>query len=121
MLGAAHLTVYLFLSTGSDAQDGYEGVAGRNRREKCFPNEGLLICPPGKSVIFYKEATEKNVSVARPDTSAVTPSRISSLTALAFVAGPATTNVLRPEAGLLLEITFELSEKRELNSCSHQL
>ena len=26
--------------------------AWRNRRKKCFPNEGLFICPPGKSMIF---------------------------------------------------------------------
>ena len=30
-----------------------EGVAGRNGREKRFPDEGSLICPPGKIVIFH--------------------------------------------------------------------
>ena len=45
---AAHLTVRLFLS------DRDEGVAGRNRRGKCFPNnEGSLICLGGKSMIFH--------------------------------------------------------------------
>ena len=29
----------------SRVRDGDEGVAGRNGREKCFPNERLLICP----------------------------------------------------------------------------
>ena len=41
-------------------------VAGRNEREKLFPNKGSLICPPGKLMIFYKEETEKNELVARP-------------------------------------------------------
>ena len=31
----------------SGVQDGDEGVAGRNGREKYFPDEGSLICPPG--------------------------------------------------------------------------
>ena len=39
--------VSLFLcSSGSGTQDGDEGVAGRNIREECFPNEGSLICHP---------------------------------------------------------------------------
>ena len=32
-----------------------------------FPDEGSLICPPGKSMIFYKKETEKNEVLARPD------------------------------------------------------
>ena len=28
--------------------DGDKGVAGRNGREKCYPDEGSLICPPDK-------------------------------------------------------------------------
>ena len=28
------------------------GVAGRNGREKCFPDEGSSICPPDKSMIY---------------------------------------------------------------------
>ena len=35
-------------------------VAGRNGREKCFPDERSLICPPGKSMSFHKKETEKN-------------------------------------------------------------
>ena len=83
---AAHLTVSLYLcSSGSNArgksralegrrvsskslsrvQDGDEGVAGRNGREWCFPNEGLLICPPGKSMIFHKREIKKIELVAR--------------------------------------------------------
>ena len=37
----------------SMVRDGDEGVAGRNGREKYFPDEGSLICLPGKSIIFY--------------------------------------------------------------------
>ena len=48
------------LKCPSRIQDGNEGVAGRNWREKCFPNEGSLICPPGKSMSFHKKETEKN-------------------------------------------------------------
>ena len=32
---------------------GDEGVAGRNGREKYFPGEGSMICPPSKAMIFY--------------------------------------------------------------------
>ena len=35
-------------------------VAGRNGSEKCFPDEGSWICPPGKSMSFHKKETEKN-------------------------------------------------------------
>ena len=49
-------------------RDGDEWVAGRNGREQCFPNEGSLICPPGKSMICYEKETEKNELVARPET-----------------------------------------------------
>ena len=76
-----HLTMSLYLcSSGSNARgksrawegrrvsskspsrvrDGDEGVAGRNGREYCFPDEGSLICPPGKSMSFYKKETGKN-------------------------------------------------------------
>ena len=27
--------------------------------ERSFPDEGLLVCPPGKSMILYKNETEK--------------------------------------------------------------
>ena len=84
---AAHLTVSPFLcSSGSNAQgkgpwkgfvsvqkspsrvqDRDEGVAGRKGKEKYFLNEGSLICPPGKSTIFYKKETEKIELVARPE------------------------------------------------------
>ena len=58
---APHLTVSLYLcSSGSNARDGDEGVAGRNGRDQCFPDEGSLICPPGKSMSFHKKETEKN-------------------------------------------------------------
>ena len=46
----------------SRVRDGDEGAAGRNAREQCFPDEGSLICPPGKSMIFDKKETEKNLS-----------------------------------------------------------
>ena len=36
-----------------------EGVAGRNGREWCFLDEGSLICPPGKSMIFHKKKKQK--------------------------------------------------------------
>ena len=48
------------LKCPSRIQDGNEGVAGRNWREKCFPNEGSLICPPGKLKIFHWMETDKN-------------------------------------------------------------
>ena len=32
----------------SRVRDRDEGVAGRNGREKCFPDEGSLICPESK-------------------------------------------------------------------------
>ena len=79
---APYLTVSFFSSVVSDAtyasrlraleghcvsskspsrvRDGYEGVAGRNGRELCFPDEGSLICPPGKSMSFHEKETEKN-------------------------------------------------------------
>ena len=34
--------------------------------ENSFPDEGSLICPPGKSMSFHKKETEKNELVARP-------------------------------------------------------
>ena len=39
-----------------------KGVAVRSAREKCFPDEGSSICPPGKSMI---NETEFNL-VAKP-------------------------------------------------------
>ena len=39
---------------------GDKGVAGRNYKEQCFPDEGSLICPPGKSMSFHKKETEKS-------------------------------------------------------------
>ena len=30
-----------------------KGVAGWNEDNNTFPNEGSLICPPGKSMIFF--------------------------------------------------------------------
>ena len=53
------------LRSGSNARDGDEGVAGRNVREKRFPDEGSLICPPGKSMIFYNKETEKNCVIGQ--------------------------------------------------------
>ena len=85
---APHLTVSLYLcSSGSNARgesraregrrvsskspsrvrDGDEGVAGRKGREKYFSDKGSLICPPGKSMMFYtKSKLRKIESVARP-------------------------------------------------------
>ena len=37
----------------SRVRDGDKGVAWRNYGEQCFANEGSLICPPGKLMIFY--------------------------------------------------------------------
>ena len=37
-------------------------VAGINRREKCFPDEWLLICPQGKSKIFFTKKEAENLS-----------------------------------------------------------
>ena len=48
----------------SRVRDRDEGVAGRNIREKCFPDKGSLICPLGKSMISY----EKIELVPRPVT-----------------------------------------------------
>ena len=53
--------------SNSRVPDRNEGVAGRTRREKYFPEEGSLIFPPGKSMIFHRKQTEKNELVARPD------------------------------------------------------
>ena len=45
-----------------------KGVAGRNYREQCFPDEGSLICPPGKSINFFTKRKQKKIElVARPD------------------------------------------------------
>ena len=84
----AHLTVSLYLcSFGSNARgesralEGHsvsskspskvlgrdKGVAGRNKREKHFPEERSLICPPGKSMIFFQKRKQKFFRlVARP-------------------------------------------------------
>ena len=46
------------------------GVAGRNEREKYFPQyDGSLNYPPGKSMIFFikKKQRYKNVIAAIPD------------------------------------------------------
>ena len=43
----------------SRVRDGDEGVAGRNGREKCFTDEGSLICPPDKSKIFFTKWKQK--------------------------------------------------------------
>ena len=44
--------------------DGDDRVAGRNAKEKHFPDKGSLICPSGKLMIFfYKKETKL---VARP-------------------------------------------------------
>ena len=58
--------IYIFSKSPSRVWDRDEGVAGRNGREKYFPEEGSLICFPGKSMIFYKKKTEKIELVARP-------------------------------------------------------
>ena len=51
----------------SRVRDRDERVAGRDYRKWCFPDEGSLICPPGKSMIFYKKETRKMIElVARP-------------------------------------------------------
>ena len=41
-----------------------------NYTYRLFPDEGSLICPPGKSMIFYKKETEKIELVPRPAFSA---------------------------------------------------
>ena len=50
----------------SRVRDGDERVAGRNGREKYFPDKESLICPPGKSMNYHKKETEKIELVARP-------------------------------------------------------
>ena len=50
----------------SRVQDGDKEVAGSYGREKYFPNEGSLICPPGKSMIFLEKKNRKKL-VAGPE------------------------------------------------------
>ena len=40
---------------------GDKGVAERNRRETYFSDDGSLICPPGKSIIFLQGNKEELV------------------------------------------------------------
>ena len=49
--------------------DGNQGVAGRNRREKCFPNEGSLILPSRQINDFFTKRKQqiKIDLAARPD------------------------------------------------------
>ena len=42
-------------------------LLGGMKENNIFPNEGSLICPLGKTKIFYKKQTEKNKLVTRPD------------------------------------------------------
>ena len=35
-------------------------LLGGTEEKRYFPNEGSLICPPGKSMILYKREREKN-------------------------------------------------------------
>ena len=51
------LTKFYSVDLQSRVCEGYEGEKERNGREKHFPNDGSLICPPGKSKIFSKEDT----------------------------------------------------------------
>ena len=37
----------------SSGRDGDRGVAVRNEREQCFSDKGSLICPAGKSMIYF--------------------------------------------------------------------
>ena len=48
------------------------GSCWEERKRIVFPNEGSLICLPGKSMSFHKKETEKNELVARPE--AINPS-----------------------------------------------
>ena len=41
--------------------------AERIVRDYCFPDEGSLICPPGKSMIFLQKGNGKIEIVTRPD------------------------------------------------------
>ena len=86
---APHLTVSLYLcSSGSNVRGELRALEGRHvsskkpfkgprrrqgswweeRKRIVFPDEGSLICPPGKSMIFfYKTETQKNELVATPE------------------------------------------------------
>ena len=52
----------------SRVRDKDNGIAGRNRREKYFPNKGSLICPQAIQHFFYRKGTERNELAARPAT-----------------------------------------------------
>ena len=43
-----------------------ELLGGTEENNVCFPDEGSLICPPGRSMSFHKKETEKIELVARP-------------------------------------------------------
>ena len=44
-------------------------------KEKYSPDKGSLVCPPSKSMIFYKKETEQKELVARPTTGSLDLSR----------------------------------------------
>ena len=54
------------VSSKSPSSVGDEGVAGRNEIEKYFPDEGSLIFPPDKKMIFFYKKDKKHEIVARP-------------------------------------------------------
>ena len=64
----AHLTLSLYLcSSGSNAQsesraqDGDEGVAGRNGRELCFPDEGFFTKRQKKIELGTRPGTDQRM------------------------------------------------------------
>ena len=51
----------------SRVRDRDEGVGGRNGREESLTDEGSLICPPCKSMIFHEKEAEIKIELeARP-------------------------------------------------------
>ena len=57
---------------GAVVRDGDEGVARRNEREKCFPDEGSLICPRD----FSQKRNKKIELVTRPCVRFLRPEKI---------------------------------------------
>ena len=53
---ASGLSAIVSSKSPSRVWDHDKGVAWRNGREKCFPDEGSWICPPGKSMILHPSA-----------------------------------------------------------------
>ena len=53
--------------------DAEGGVAGRNGRDRRFPDGGSLICPPDKSMIFYLSGPPNTWLLATPGPPGIAP------------------------------------------------